>query len=224
MRGSGMPNGTPSTRRSVAITSRFVDGFGDVTFTTPSSSCSSRKRMARNTSSRCTQLNRCRPPPARPVAGAAELRAAHPDAGKPHQRRERRAVAQGDRGAQRDLADAVARGVEERPLPRLRDLDREPVAELAVLLGLRTVVGVTVDRRGARVEPHRRRRRGGATARPSSAVVSSRERKISALFRSVYRQFDALAGQVHQQVGAVDEAGDRVGVAPDRVGVARGRR
>ena len=102
-------------------------------------------------------------------------------------------------------------------LPGPGDRDGEAAAELAGGLVLGPVPGVAVDGAGAGVDPQRtagRRRR--ASARPSAAVVSVRERQDRVGVALGVAAADRAAGQVDQQVGAVQDRGQAAVWSPQR--------
>ena len=106
---------------------------------------------------------------------------------------------------------------EELTLPAARHIDREARAVLTVCLGLRAVEGVTVDRRGAGVEPQFRRVcSAGDGLAQQSCRGHARAQDLLAV-RVGVAAAHALAGQVHHQGGAVDEAGEGCAVAPPTI-------
>ena len=145
------------------------------------------------------------------------LRAAHPEAGGREQLVERRPVAEHDRHPQRDPSGRRQLAGEERALPVARHVDGEALAELAVVLGLRSVGRVAVDRRGARVQPQPRRSCGAAYGVAERAGrPGPREVDLLAVGVGVAAA-DAAPGEVDHQVGAVDGRVERRPVVPAHV-------
>src|SRR5690606_1368435 len=148
---------------------------------------------------------------------AVELRSAEPEPGEAQERHERAAVAEHDRGAERDPAGRREVGFEERVLPGACDRDREPLADLPRRLGHGPVVGVPVDRRGRRVDPERRRCGGVGDRR------AERPRRLDARAQDlgastcVVARVDAPPGEGEDDIRAVDEVAHGTGITPPRI-------
>ncbi len=149
---------------------------------------------------------------------AVELRAAEAEAREAEERLQRAVAAEHDRDPERHAAGGGQLGREERALPRAADRRREVVAELAGRLRLRPVGRVPVDGGGGGVDPHRHGPRAvGDGARELGRRLHARAQDLPAVRRAV-AAVHALAREVHEEVGAVEEPADPLGVAPARVG------
>jgi hypothetical protein len=144
------------------------------------------------------------------------------ESGRDGQHVQRRSVTEHDRHPQRDSSGRGQIFGEEFLLPGLGDVDREPFADVAVVLGLRSIHCVTVDGGRARVDPQTRRRRGGCHGRIESAgrIDSGVPDDLPVGVR--VPTSDAATGEVDEQICTVDEFSDSVGTVPDGVGGGRG--
>src|SRR6185312_16215078 len=143
-----------------------------------------------------------------------DLRPAQAETSESDERRERTSIAEHDRHPQRNPARCRKLGREELLLPAGGDRDREPRADLSARLRHRTVLGMTVDRGRGGVQPEgwwrvtlRNRRREFAGRVDAGA-------QDLAPVRLAIATVHALAREIDEEVGSLEDARDPCRVAP----------
>ncbi len=146
------------------------------------------------------------------------LRAADPEPCETEEHVADRSLAEHDRGAQRDAACPWQVAAEELGLPVASDIGRESGVEVGVLLGLRTIEGVAVQGRRARVHPHERRMLGTADRLVQCAGGVHPRAQDLVTVRVGVAGVHRLSGEPDHELRTVDETQDAVGVIPPRIG------
>ena len=149
-----------------------------------------------------------------------ELATACAEASNRREHAQGRTVTEDDRHPGGHAASARQFAAEELRFPAGGDVDGESLPDVSGRFGLRAVDRVTVDRRRARVDPPPRRRRGGA-----HRVVECPCREDAGIpdllpIAVGVAASDASAGEVDEEIGAVDCDSDAVRVIPSGIGRA----